>query len=392
MARVFQKLRGGTVAGRKPWFIDWTDAGGRRHRVRTDSQTKSEAEAVLRARLSDNARCEILGTLDSGLIKPVLFQEFYEKQYLPYAQTRLRTSSDSRLEYLAKRILPYFGGLTLRSISARQIEEYMQKRSQAGSKPAPATINKERSLLSAVLNTACRRCLIDVNPVSRVRPLRENNIKDRWLTTEEVSAIIEKAEPWVRAFILFAVNTGLRVGEICSLRWNDIDSNPGFVRIGEESKGRKIRYVPLNSAAKAAIDTQSRHMVRNPESGRPIPVPFIFVNARFKDAYRPKSVYHSFVAAVRAVADDLLANGRDAEPLAGITFHTLRHTFASWVIQRGIPLAEVQQYLGHSSDVTTRRYAHLAPATSRRNALEVLVPAQVGTFPAPKIDSERKAL
>ena len=60
--------------------------------------------------------------------------------------------------------------------------------------------------------------------------------------------------------------------------------------------------------------------------------------------------------------------------LESATFHTLRHTFASWAIQRGVPIAEVQQYLGHSSDHMTRRYAHLAcAARERRNTLEILV-------------------
>ena len=87
-------------------------------------------------------------------------------------------------------------------------------------------------------------------------------------------------------------------------------------------------------------------------------------------------MYHDFKKAALAAAKEAKKKGRaeEAQRLEAATFHTLRHTFASWLIQAGVPIAEVQQYLGHQSDHMTRRYAHLAPAAKeRKNALEVLV-------------------
>lgn len=384
MARVFQKPGGPTVAGRKPWYIDWVDAGGKRHKARTDAQTKAEAEAILRAKLSLNAKCEILGTTDPALVKPVLFSEFFEKEYLTVQKTRVRSGTYDRAVGLGKHVLPVFGSMTLRAINAGHVEGYMRKRAGAEPTPAPATINRERSLLSAVLNTAFRRGLIDVNPVGRVRPLREDNARDRWLTEAEVGAIVEKGLSWIRPFVIFAVNTGLRIGEICALRWQDLDSNPGFIRVGVESKSHKPRYIPINSAAKEILESQTRHV--GPKGA----VPWVFCNSKFLEAYRPNSVYHDFKAAVRAVAAELRENGKETD-LEEVTFHTTRHTFASWLIQKGVPIAEVQQYLGHFSDAMTRRYAHLAPATGRRNALEILVPKE-GPNPVPNVEPERRAL
>ncbi len=75
--------------------------------------------------------------------------------------------------------------------------------------------------------------------------------------------------------------------------------------------------------------------------------------------------------------DDLM-RADEAIRLRAATFHTTRHTFASWLIQAGVPLAEVEQYLGHSSDHMVRRYAHLAPAREgNRDRLEIL--AGLGT-------------
>jgi integrase len=375
MAQVYQKAGGPIVAGRRPWYIDYVDAGGKRHRERTDAQTKAEAEAVLRARLSDNARCEILGVQDIAAVRPTLLEKFYTEQYLPYLKTRVRASTYSRAELLARHVLPVFGSLTLRAINAGHVEEFMRKRAGADPKPSAAEINRERSLLSAILNTAFRRGLVDVNPVGRVRPLREDNARDRWLTPEEVVAIVAAAEAWVQPISIFAVNTGMRVGEICGLRWADVDSNPGFVRVGAESKGHKARYIPLNSASKAVLEGQTRHI--GPEGA----IPWVFTNPQYGEAYRPASVYHDFKrAAKRAGLEDWRM----------VTFHTTRHTFASWLIQKGVPVAEVQQYLGHSTDTITRRYAHLAPATGRRHALEILVGK--GTDPAQALARKAEAL
>ena len=98
-------------------------------------------------------------------------------------------------------------------------------------------------------------------------------------------------------------------------------------------------------------------------------------NGRLKKPYRGNSVYHSFKKGVEAARKHLKELGRteDAKRLAGATFHTLRHTFASWCIQKGKKMEKVQQYLGHTGDHMTRRYVHLAPVTDEdRNALEIL--------------------
>ena len=110
------------------------------------------------------------------------------------------------------------------------------------------------------------------------------------------------------------------------------------------------------------------------------PIAEVFVNPRRKHSYRPNSVSHDFKKAVRAQIREWRKKGRHAEAdsLKLVTFHMTRHTFASWLIQRGVPPAEIQQYLGHSSDTMTRRYAHLVPATARGNALEILVAPQNG--------------
>jgi integrase len=182
------------------------------------------------------------------------------------------------------------------------------------------------------------------------------------------------------------IHTGLRLSEICNLTWGDVDLERGFIRVGQESKSHKPRYVPINSVVRAILEGHA------PRFGPSGPVPQVFVNPRRRHAYRAKSVSHDFKKAVRKLAQEWKKKGRhsEAESLRQVSFHSTRHTFASWLIQRGVPPAEIQQYLGHSSDTMTRRYAHLAPAMARGNTLEILIARPNGVSVAKETCREKR--
>jgi len=373
LSKIFRDPRMTNVSGKPAWCITYKALDGKRHRERTDALTREEAEAILRRRMSELAQAKGLGLHSLDHLKPVQFEPFFRKEYLPAAESRVRPSTFQRKLQLSRHVLPFFGPLALRTINAGHIERYIEQRRRAkprrGATVSPAEINAERALVSAVMSAAFRRGHIDLNPVARVRPLREDNARDRWLTPSEMEAILDMADPWVRPFIVMGVHTGLRLSEICNLAWSDVDFERGFLRVGHESKSHKVRYVPLNSVSGGVLESQKRCF------GPSGPVAQVFVNPRRTTPYRSKSVSHDFKKAVRRLAQEWNRRGRrsEAQSLEGVTFHTTRHTFASWLIQRGIPEAGIQQYLGHSSNTMTRRYAHLAPATARRGALEILV-------------------
>jgi integrase len=389
MARVYQlvKERGPDgearwIRSEKPvaggrWFIDYRDRAGRQIRQRTDAATKTEALNVLRARMAENVKADILGVQSTESIKPIPFEEFFKKTYMPCSATRVKPISQERKEGLARHLLPYFGSLPVQSITAGRIQEFLTKR--AGQGASVSERNLERALLSNVMNEAFRRELIAVNPVSRVRPLRNRNARDLWLRPEDVEAILEEAPSWVKPVIVFAVHTGLRLQELADLTWDALEHSPGFVRIGAESKGGRARFIPLNSAARGALAGLARNV--GPDGA----IPWVFYDARKGRARLGNSAYRSFKRAAAKAAIRLRRAGKveAARRLEEATFHTTRHTFASWALQAGIPEAEVQQYLGHASPIMTRRYTHLACPTLRRNALEVLaVPAGDSRFQA----------
>jgi integrase len=367
MAKVFRDPRMQNAAGRPSYCVLYKGLDGKWHRERTEALDKVQADALLAQKLREQVDAQAKGLQSTDHLKPVPFETFFKEEFLPYQEARLRESSYKRALLYAKHVLPHFGSIPLKAVNAGHVEQFIRDRAKDDPKPSPAEINGERALVSAVMSRAFCRGLVDVNPVARVKPLKEDNAKDRWLTEWEVDQILDKAEAWLKPFIVLAVNTGLRREELTSLTWGDVDLDQGFIRVGAESKSHKARYVPINSVSRHTLKEALQLRLRT-KGGLTAPV---FLNTRRKGAYKPHSVSHGFRRAVLAVQEE-----NESGSLEEVTFHTTRHTFASWLIQRGVPIAEVQEHLGHSSDVMTRRYAHLAPKEARRGSLEVLVAAE----------------
>ena len=129
-----------------------------------------------------------------------------------------------------------------------------------------------------------------------------------------------------------------------------MDSEQGLLRVAH-SKNHKVRYVPMNSALRDLINSLS------PFTGPDGLSPYVFTNLATGTRY--KDVAHAF------------AHVADKAGLPDVTFHTLRHTFASRLVQGGATMKAVQELLGHGTMQTTMRYAHLAP-NDLRNAVDLL--------------------
>ena len=160
----------------------------------------------------------------------------------------------------------------------------------------------------------------------------------------------------------WAVSTGGRLGEICQLQFGDVDAEHGLVhyRAGGEktNKSSRDRAVPLSEMARAVYLRQRR---RYPSVRIPLDAPLFtgmkggairdggsFTSHRFKRYIRE-------LAATEAFNEDY-------------DFHTLRHTFASWLRLSGVPLDRIQYWLGHRSITTTEVYAHIIPEKIQHEA------------------------
>ena len=241
---------------------------------------------------------------------------------------------------------PYFGPMPLRSIGVRVIDRF---RAQLLGKVSPKTTNNILAVLRHSLVIAARWERIPAVP--HLEFARAVQPPIRFLDFEEALRLREGAreDPMGSAMITLALNTGLRIGELRALPWDAVDLKAGRLHVRqaasrnevETPKSGRSREVPLNETARAAL-TRWRHLRG----------PFVFC----KDDGRMLT---------RHEADTVLRRAQRRAQLGGFSWHALRHTFASHLVMRGVPLKSVQELLGHASIEMTMRYAHLSPAINR---------------------------
>jgi len=192
----------------------------------------------------------------------------------------------------------------------------------------------------------------------RIRMGREPEGRLRWLTQEEADRLLiacqQSKNPYLSTIVVIALNTGARKAEILNLTWERVDFARGIL-LFDHTKSGKRREVPMNRAVYDALSS-----IKGERSGR------VF---RRSNGAAWGNIRTAFEKAVEA---------------AGVTdfrFHDLRHTAASWLVQRGRSLKEVQELLGHQTFTMTLRYAHLSP-DRLRDAVASLDSPSVSTYSA----------
>ena len=312
------------------YWIDFYDQSRNRVQESSQSSNRRDAENLLTLRKS-----EILRGLYKQPVK-ITFEEF-GKRYMEHAKANKR--SWLRDEQMLERLYSFFGKeRQLTELAPVDIEAYKIHRR---AKVCGATVNRELALLKRMLNLAIAWDLfLNANPVRKVKFFREFNTGLRVLSAEEEKNLLENASPYLQDLIRFAVNTGLRVGEIFSLRWSNVDLKKGLLTIFSP-KTEKLREVPINSETRKVLEAwwlgkKNEVVFYNPETGKP----FVDLKTGFAIACKKAGI-------------------------SGVTWHTMRHTFASRLVNRGVDIVTVKELLGHSSLSVTIRYAHTNFDTKR---------------------------
>jgi integrase len=163
---------------------------------------------------------------------------------------------------------------------------------------------------------------------------------------------IQQKQAHLKPIIIFALNTGCRKDEILSLKWENVDMKHGFINMVLTKNGER-RQIPINDTLREAMNGLTRRL----------DVPWVFYEVVKKQG---KEVVKRF--------GDIKRSFNTACKKAGIqdfVFHSLRHTFASYLVMGGVDLTTVSRLLGHKSLTMTLRYSPLAPnhLTSAVNVL-----------------------
>jgi integrase len=211
-------------------------------------------------------------------------------------------------------------------------------------KHSPVTVNVELRTLRTAFNVAVRWELIDKNPFSKVQMASVPEAPPSYFTKEDFQKLLAMiAEEWLRDIVIFTVLTGLRRGEVVNLRWDQVNFDRKLIHIRSspnfQTKTGKNRVVPLNEAAFQILSRRKREETSD------------YVFSINREPISGSWVSHRFL---ECLVDAGLGD-------TNLHFHSLRHTFASWLVQDGVSLYEVQKLLGHSSIAVTQVYSHLQP-------------------------------
>jgi len=262
------------------------------------------------------------------------FRELVEK-YSEWCVGRQRWKG-----YAIKQLLKKFSDIPLEDFTTHALELFQAELLQAGKKPS--TVNRRFAVLAHMFQKAYDWGMCSeetLKKVRRVKMLRENNRRLRYLSKEECLSLINACDPHLKPIVIVALNTGMRKQEILRLKWSNVDLKHGLIILDQDqTKNRERKEIPLNETLKRLFASLPRRL----------DIPYVFYDPASGKPYR--DVRKSFASALRR------AGIRDFH------FHDLRHTFASQLVMAGVDLTTVKELMGHKTITMTLRYAHLAPA------------------------------
>ena len=340
----------GSVETRSPrpgfyLVFNWKGVRYRRFAGLTAKQADRKLAQIQSRLLAGEDVHAVLATVGGGeSISNLTFEQAIPK-YLEYAKARKKASTlrgdVHRLAVLAR---GRWAAQQLDAVSHRELERWVEGRIKE--KVSVATINRDLNMGSALYRWAIKLGYARENPFRLVERFSERGReRETYLTAEECSALLDSCQPFLRNLVSAAIRTGMRRGELLALRWRAVDFDRGelLVEPATEKTGRG-RVVPLGRVLLETLRAMKSARATIALDGSDA----VFVS-RDGGELTEKVVRSSFTRAVR------LCEGIPLSKRGKVTFHTLRHTAASLMVGRGVPLHDVGKILGHSTPAVTAR-------------------------------------
>jgi integrase len=299
--------------------------------------------------ISRKMRIEILeGNFNYGRkTKDISFDDAAAK-LLAWAIANKKPNSIRSYTEIVRRLAPSFSGKMLSEISPFLIEAHRAKRVKAGVR---VRVNREITFLKNLYNRMREWKLYEgENPAASVRLTKEPKQRLRFLEPEEETLLLSKCKEPLRTQIIVGIYCGVRLkSEGLTLKWKDTDFTRSLLSVQSAwAKNGKMRAVPMNSLVREALG-------RLPKKGE-----WVFAKS-------DGTPYTSVCGFNKA---------RKAAGLTDVTVHTLRHTFATRLIENGVDLRTVQELGGWSDLKMLERYGHVSPSR-KAAAVEGLIPSNI---------------
>lgn len=322
------------------YYLFFKDSNGKRSAISTRARRKADATKYLQA-------FKLLEYKQRQRAQNRPLDDFIV-EYLAYARGVFASGTVYLQELALNQLRESIGNISLRGITPQHIDihksELIQKvNSNLNPILSPVTINQRLSKLKAVFNTALRWNLITANPVKGIQAVSIPERAPSFFSREDFQKLLSVIkEGWLKELVVFAVLTGMRRGEITNLRWQDVDLSGKILTIQSsptfKTKNGKRRVIPISETALYILSAKRG---RNDSE---------YVFTQNDEKISEGWLTHAFK---KAVYDVRLKDDR-------LHFHSLRHTFASWLVQDGVSIYAVKELLGHSNVRTTEVYSHLS--------------------------------
>lgn len=332
------------ATGGRTYYRRYRDFRGRIRQVKLgDERDLSLADARI---LSDKVGRQVAMGEDPLEQKQIArkvptFADFIADQYVPYVKSYKR-SWHTDVSLLKNHLLPRFGKRYMDEITRQDIVKMHADRKALGA--AAGTANRLLIMMRYIFNLAVKWEVpgVKANPTKGVPLMEENNKMERFLTIEEAqrlyAAVCSTDHPMLHYIVPMLILTGARKRELLDAKWQDFDVPRRTWRIPTTKTG-KARHVPMSDGVVKILGTIPRQLdcewvFPNPDTGKPF-----------------ASIFYAWDRARRLAG------------LADVRLHDLRHSHASFLVNSGRTLYEVQHILGHTQVKTTQRYAHLSHET-----------------------------
>ncbi|MEZ6855018.1 tyrosine-type recombinase/integrase [Halodesulfovibrio aestuarii] len=312
-------------------------------------------------------------------LRAMTFRQFFEEHFIPWKRDRKkRRSWTDDVKRANHRILPFLGELPLNAITPELLHEFMDAMYEDGL--SDGTVLHHMAVIRQTYNRAAVTTVdgnvvfTGLSPIASVElpKLSDNcNARERYLTKEEADLILRTCRKnsenaprstakasWLDMHdaILLSLTTGLRMGEIQRLEWSDINFYGKTLVVRKSTSRKPGGTIPLNSSAMTMLKDRKTRKER-----AALVFPPVF------GGKKRENFSHLF----KDVVDSLGLNDDATSESQRIVFHSLRHTFASWLAIAGVDIYRIKSLMRHKTLAMTQRYAHLIPDDSRE-AVELL--------------------
>jgi integrase len=296
------------------YYIYFNDERGKRQKISTRCTLKTDALKFLQT-------FKIVTDRKPRIRKTHLLSEF-TINFLSFAEGSFSQGTVGIYRFAMGKLLSIAGDIPIASLSPQHFDNYKVERLKTVS---PTTVNIDLRTLRAALNTALRWGLIERNPFAKQRLVPVVETTPVFFSREDFQKLISFIkESWLKELVIFAVLTGMRRGEITNLRWQDVDMSRKILTIQSsptfKTKNGKRRIIPMNETAFYLLT--ARH-------GKDV--------SEYVFTHNGKRISEGWLTHVfkKAVYDVRLRDDR-------LHFHSLRHTFASWLVQDGVSIYAVK--------------------------------------------------